>query len=1449
MEGNAPAISITLPPTCRNATRNDTCLLHPILAQRMVAANVLQDFEFDSHAPLFIEFDFSIPVYKPLVWDIPQSWKDMCINPVNFENAYHQQSQFLHQQIDNIHTEQDGQRVLEAWSLSCEKAVDQALRTQHKLDPLRNPLPNLPKSAFGRCRHRSLKQISLQRGVRGDKFGGYNPPNECFSVTNRHKIRQIRRLKSYHRTRTAIHTRGDLWGFEHPQWQQLQSEWIAICGGRGYGHSWAHWILGFEQIAIVPMDSPDISTLDIMIAITQVDCDASCRQEAYQKKKRFQFAVQIDNAENFGTMTYKIMKNKTTPKLEEVPYQISQWAVLCRSSKGNTTLRLQELTHFGTNQKALFGDSEIFIREQKGFELDIIVIQGVIPTQGKVVQHRITTTPGELFNEFANFWKPFWLRDQPQEQFQEDSWQDFVDEMNAANLPDMSLQVRIDDVHLWKKSIAKLRNNKSEGICGWRHEELKSLPDLAVEHLCAIFVKIWPIGLTCDMMQARTILLSKVAKPENINHGRPITILCTIYRLAAKVVFDQVVSQWASVLPHQISGGLPCRSVRDLSLMQTSHIEECIAHNQEICGTSMDLIKAFNLVPRMPASMLLRRLGISPNILVFWSICLSKMTRLPFAFNQLGEPIPSTTGVPEGDAWSVLCMLGISTMFFFRVRTLYTMPFAYADNWAWITRSIREQIRSWIRTLNMVFSMRMAIDPHKSWVWGTSTQLRLENKDIALLFPAENFSIEVHTHVKDLGEIVQYNRQLYNAPLRERLKETQNRIKRLKNLPISIQEKAHKIQTGAWTYGMYGVDTHYVGPHHFNKLRRAALEAFIGNKPHGSAWIAINLLSKYIMDPLLFVILSICRLVRRCYTYHPDIARVIVQRASSFTGKRAFGPATSFRKYLDHLNWTITPDGYISGQGLRSSTNCLQSPIKELVRDIKEAFGIFVYQQVSHRKGLTQVTWDIPSTTEVFSSFHSDEEQAILANHILGGFQNEVKKSKWDDESNNLCLLCNQVDVRRHRFLDCKHFENLRNQHKEAIHILEYHRANWVYHPVAYQSEDTKLIQSVLQTIPPVETIKEVEFSTTHHRYFTDGACAHPTIPSIRRSAWAVVQDLSENQEDRDKQASFVSPVTWQVPNFKTVVTGFTHGTQSPARAELLALMHACEHAMASISCESAEFVVDAQYVINVVSKINNPNTPWHKIANTDVVRHLQSLWNKKNFTISKIKSHRALHEANSLSDLWNLLGNHYADKAAGKALENIPTDFKNLILKVQALRQKEKSMLQTVLRYFCALDKARTALIKETKKIAHAEQESTQQDNSLFGDAIMKLSTYQVETGYNYIDGILQPQYANANLQGSGIAYAVWWWAGQLTWPSPDPVSGALPPVAKWGITWFELLVNFIISTGWYPPLRISGMGSSSVYVPYMSEEGLMQMPSKRAASHMTSAFQSLVQCVQSLS
>ena len=558
---------------------------------------------------------------------------------------------------------------------------------------------------------------------------------------------------------------------------------------------------------------------------------------------------------------------------------------------------------------------------------------------------------------------------------------------------------------------------------------------------------------------------------------------------------------------------------------------------------------------------------------------------------------------------------------------------------------------------------------------------------------------------------------------------------------------------------MYGIDTHYVGPQHFNKLRRATVEAFIGNKPHGSTWLALTMLSKYIMDPLLFVILSICRLLRRCFTYHPQLVMGIVQRASSFQGKRAYGPASSFRKYLDLVSWSISPDGKISGQGFPKSTNCLHSSTKELTRDMKRAFGIFVYQQVSHRKGLGQVTWNIPDTIEVFSKF-PEHNQAILANHIIGGFQNEVKKSKWDMESSNRCPLCQQVDDQRHRFLDCVHFANIREIHKEAIHILEQVRPKWIYHPVTYQSEETSLIEGVLHAIPPVESINQVVTSTSHHRYFTDGACENPTHTTIRRSAWAVVQDFSEHSSVREKEAALVSPTNMIVPQLKTLVTGFTHGIQSPARAELLALLHACEHAIAAEHCVSAEFIVDAQYVINVINKMNNPVIPWHKIANSDIVRKLQKQWSKKQFSLVKVKSHRDIRDATSLSDLWNLLGNHFADAAAGRALNNVPSNFKELIDRVKIFQQKEKAMLRVVFQYFCDLDKARCALLNESKKLNHAENENSQHDNALFEEAILKLSDYRLEHGYNNIQDQLQSHLANANLQGSGLAYAVWWWA-----------------------------------------------------------------------------------------
>ncbi len=60
--------------------------------------------------------------------------------------------------------------------------------------------------------------------------------------------------------------------------------------------------------------------------------------------------------------------------------------------------------------------------------------------------------------------------------------------------------------------------------------------------------------------------------------------------------------------------------------------------------------------------------------------------------------------------------------------------------------------------------------------------------------------------------------------------------------------------------------------------------------------------------------------------------------------------------------------------------------------------------------------------------------------------------------------------------------------------------------------------------------------------------------------------------------------------------------------------------------------------------------------------------------------------------------------------------------------------------------------------------------------------------------------------------------------------------------------MINFIILSGEFPPIKVSGHGSSAIFVPYKSPEGFMQLSSRRLASHVCLTFQSLVQCVQSV-
>lgn len=109
------------------------------------------------------------------------------------------------------------------------------------------------------------------------------------------------------------------------------------------------------------------------------------------------------------------------------------------------------------------------------------------------------------------------------------------------------------------------------------------------------------------------------------------------------------------------------------------------------------------------------------------------------------------------------------------------------------------------------------------------------------------------------------------------------------------------IQASIWPMALYSADAAFLGMTHFQALRAAALFAFIGKCNFASPWLACFSLSKHLLDPLLFVILSILRSIRRLMTICTEEAMSIVRLACRFEGTRPFGPGSLLRDICPSL--------------------------------------------------------------------------------------------------------------------------------------------------------------------------------------------------------------------------------------------------------------------------------------------------------------------------------------------------------------------------------------------------------------------------------------------------------------------------------------------------------------------------------------------------------------------
>ena len=1360
----------SLPPTCKGSTKNDTCILHRDLAQLVSDEQVRQNPAFDAHSPMFVSLNLQAHICPRVPWKVPTSWADYDVLPGNLDTMYNLASADIQQSIDSISSAETGEAALVVWSKCVESAVDRSLQLQHVMDPVRHPVKCLPDHAKGRCRGIDSRP-QKNNAVKNDKFGGYNPGGEIFKMRNKLKIRQVRRIKSLIRAIEAFHRKfpgQDIYSHAGVS-RQLQGEWEKICKAKGFGTSWRSWVLSFEASDVVPAYVPNLDMMYEFDQLTVFACEASCNQEASLRRKYFRSCIAVDDADNFGSMSYRIIKSKDSKKLSEVPFEKSASVAMLRSFKGPAKFKVSNGVVFLVGQSAKLDDVPVKIVASCEDYVSLEPIEGCLPSRGVLRQHFTAVSPDHISEAFNAFWKPFWQRDSFESQFEISEWSDFQHELDNCDFPRWELTIDIKDPQNWKRAIKSLKAGKAEGACGWRYQEFHQLPDRAIEHLASIFCRLWEFGLSSKLMMARVCLLEKCPSPKSMADARPITILPCIYRLVSKVVFQQVIDKWSKMMPSQVSGGISGRGVRDLSIVQTVTVENAVKKKEFLCGSTMDLAKAFNLIPRFPAAILMNRLGLPWWCLQFWLRSLSKMSRSPIICGTMGTCIDSTTGVPEGDVWSILAMLAISALFYFRNLSPRITPFAYADNWAWLTKTTKDNFDAWIKTLNMVAALRMIVSVSKSWIWVTNSKWIELLKCVNLLFPSQSESIPVLEHAKDLGEIIQYNKACFSRPLIERVDEAVFRIERLKNLPLNIEQKAIRIQTGIWSFGLYAADTHYVGMKHFSRLRRAAANALLGGFHHINPYIACIGISKYLMDPLLHVIVVALRSLRRLFSLDQNVAWLFVQLASSFDAKWAYGPASSLSNYLDKIGLKLTCDANLQSEDGRTcdikSMSC-----REIKLFLVNYWNSFAFQNLIQRKGTPSDFVNINLQLSVFSKLQPCEQKMIALN-ITGGFQTNALKGKWNEDVQLQCDHCDQIDSRSHRLIACEAMSHVRDKFPQAVDVLCNQRPDWQYLPIATFHEDLPFFQQIVESFKLPLDCSVPNVSQQNHVYFTDGGCIHPTVSEARLASWSVVRDFADNCKHAKAMTSIAVQMKNPCPLLQPVDMGLVEGKQTISRGELCAVIMACENALMDSEMKRSDIFSDSQYVLNVIHFLEFGDlTRWgYKVANFGLLCRLKKSWKTGKFRIHKVKSHVDWTAPESGQPTRVSMGNFVADRIATLALKRSPKWLRDLSTSMVNKSMEEKQRLKEVFKYLIDLNQEHKKVVSTKKNIPIPSQEVRVSRNLMCDDAVMAMNAYTFLDGRIIKVDSLDSMALQGSLQGVNLARYILTWAETLEWPPVD--------------------------------------------------------------------------------
>eukprot|EP00438_Fugacium_kawagutii_P019979 Skav228573 [mRNA] locus=scaffold1368:98412:103832:- [translate_table: standard] len=1409
-----------MPPTCRETTHNDQAMVHPSLVEYVRAVHVDKSKFLHDHDPVIITLALPITIPPRYQWRLPKPWTPFEPSPAEIGSHFEQLvvAKPYHSRTSQAtigatsHDRQDAAfpddmstdtsaatepetsespafaHHLTWWSHLCEQAVDQALVTQHHADQQRHPQKSLPRNARGRCCSRKLVRLQTARTIKLACQGQYDPAAETASFNTMKWIKQTRRVQSLRNLRNK-HP-------DSPAPEQLQQEWQCILRAKGFGN-FARWCAYQPELSHCPLQCPDATFLNDLAQLLRFHTDDKIAMEQKHRRTMARYHKYYDEHSDHLRRTVRAIKGNAHPPLQVVHYDITSPASLTAQDHGMLEVLLSDQIAFRPLQPAAYSGHPCVVQYQEGHKLVAMLEDAdtMVPSQGEVKQPCISQQDEVIHHQLHEFWNQFWNRDSSEELQDQTLWTTFEDMIRTfPDLPPVHLHV--DDPEPWMAAAKHLKSNTARGHDGWWADELSPPPRQCFEALAEVIThNMHEPVLPSYGNHAITLPLCKKTTSERANDTRPITLLPVIYRLWGRVVTQQVLAQWAPLINPNVVGFLPGRSPQRYMLKLQHDLERLHMHDPNAHigwqGLTLDLVKCFNMFPRLPAKIALQKAGVPSAFIDQWYHMLNSQTRWWKINHGMYHSGLTTTGTPEGDSWSVLCCIALARLWIECVQTESVDPYSYADNWAWKSTSTPSNLATLDHTKAYCDALRLRIDWNKTWVWTCQRPVSPTwTEEVHAHCPSPHPVQTVHV-ARELGYTVNYNKVHSRSTQKDRHDQALDYIRKSAQPTLSLDSRA-RLCAYAVTKALWGTESYVVGQSWFTALRSAIAKTLIIDKSHSNSHLACALLSKHLEDPELYHLKQCIRSCRNMIIYQPEQYRQTFFRMVAHHNRKhtsVWGPAGALAWNLGKLGWNLRSDGLIETDTTVSFhlTDC---SLKCLMRYLDHAWMKHLVQCELQRPEWTQLP--VPDREATLSCLNTTAHPQTIAQFLTGAsmLARQVQhvpaaQAYYDTDK---CALCGEEDTYEHRALQCTSLAHVRSRYPDLCELMADLNVCHVNLPVVYEDPHYDFNVCYFQHRPApslspdmLDLLGTLEQQHGTVTCYTDGSCDHPNQPVSRRATYAVVVDTMMPDSLKDHAIDrFVA--TGTIPDaFQVCLLGEVAGTQSIPRAELQAIINIASTAL------NVHAWTDSAYSLDMIELVRcTPDVRFlHSLPNYDLLLQLWNCVRRPTFTAGKVPAH-ALNPASDPQVLtWRKLGNEAADRAAKGFLQHVHRTYP---LELSPLRRQ-----QDIKRCHLWYDYLHELQVERAKLFQ--QQDSTApigDDNLTWEDQFLLLQHWTPEPSVQYVTPVDADEVLDNYVWGSQYGDLLLRWLATLHWPS---TLDACDPCGL-GVTWYELLMSFQYST-----------------------------------------------------